>query len=168
MNKSDIYKVPPADNVQLAEMELNVERAWAKRKKESQTSLLMNIQALINRVKLDDKKIRKLEKMNGITWLGDEQKEETEDMCLVTGCDRKAVWDSPLGGLCAEHWEQDEGKEGEKGELWPKHRTAANLYEDRSRWAIPVNCADGGFRQQAYWQGREDGAREMEKEIHGE
>jgi len=113
-------------------MELNVERAWAKRTKESQTSLLMNIQALINRVKLDDKKIRKLEKMNGITWLGDEQK-------------------------------------GGEGIPWGegKPRTAATLYEDRSRWDIPRNCADGGVRQQAFWQGREAGAREMEKEIHG-
>ena len=180
MNKDAIYHVRPADNIKLAEMELNIERLYHKAATPGGRSMLEDVQSLIERIKADEKKIKQLEKMNGISWLGDEQKfhpgasrippdikDDTEaDMCLVTGCDRKAVWESPLGGLCAEHW-GEEGNKGEKGELIPKHRTAATLYEDRSRWAIPVNCADGGFRQQAYWQGREDGAREMEKEIHG-
>ncbi len=122
----DIYNVPPTDNVKLAEMELSMERLWNKAKEDGygKMKIVYDVQSLIERIKQDDKKIRKLEKMNGITWLGDEQK-------------------------------------GEK-------RTAATLYQDRGNWPIPINCADGGFREQAYWQGREDGAREMEKEIHGE
>lgn len=125
---NDIYKVPPADNVKLAEIEMAVEKAWKVGAGSRPETLLQQIQSLIERIKKDDKKIRKLEKMNGITWLGDEQK----------------------------------GKGG-------KGRTAATLYKDRSAWAIPINCAGGGFRLQAYWQGREDGAREMEEEMekHG-
>ena len=143
MDKSEIYKIKPADNVKLAEMELTVERAWKRMTNEKQAIMLRDIQSLIERIKLDDKKIRKLEKMNGISWLGDEARGE-----------------GIPGG---------EGLEGKQDlRLLPKIRTAANLYEDRSRWAIPINCADGGFKQQAYWQGREDGAREMEKEFHGE
>lgn len=126
MSKDDIYKVPPADNAKLAKIELGIEKAWNGLSPGAQktSTVLPQIQSLIERIKLDDKKIRQLEKMNGITWLGDEQKE----------------------------------KEG-------KRMTAAELYKDRSIWDIPINCADGGFREQAFWQGRECGAREMEKEY---
>lgn len=144
MNKDAIYHVRPADNIKLVEMELNIERLYQKAATPGGRSMLEDVQALIERIKADEKKIRKLEKMQGISWLGDEAREK--------------------------------GDEGEKGpplegkqdlRLLKKKRTAANLYEDRSRWDIPINCADGGFREQIFWQGREAGAREMEKEIHG-
>ena len=136
MNKDAIYHVRPADNVKLAEMELNIERLYQKAATPGGRSMLEDVQSLIERIKADEKKIKQLEKMNGITWLGDEQK-------------------------------------GGEGIPWAARpdprgpRTAATLYKDRSRWDIPINCADGGFKQQAFWQGREAGAREMEKEIHG-
>ncbi len=124
MSRDDIYKVPPADNMKVASMELKMEEIWLKAKEAGYGKMVIvkDVQALIERIKLDEKKIQQLEKMNGITWLGDEQRE--------------------------------------KG-----NRTAATLYKDRGNWPIPINCADGGFREQAYWQGREDGAREMEKEM---
>ena len=157
----DIYKVPPADNTKLATMELAVETAWKKNPEPSMNKMLLEIQSLIERVKLDDKKIRKLEKMNGITWLGDEQK--------------NLKWSRPTSVNAWEHPGPDrippdiqDDTEGEEGIPWERgQRTAATLYQDRGNWPIPINCADGGFKQQAYWQGREDGAREMEKEFHG-
>ncbi len=126
---NDIYKVPPADSVQVAEVELAIEKSWNGLSPEAQkvSTLLPEIQSLIERIKLDEQKIKKLEKMNGITWLGDEQK-------------------------------------GEKGEM-NFGLTAADLYKDRSIWDIPINVADGGIREQAFWQGRECGARELEERI---
>lgn len=153
MNKDAIYHVRPADNIKLVEMELNIERLYSKAATPGGRSMLEDVQSLIERVKADEKKIKQLEKMNGITWLGDEQKNS---------------WVHPGPDPIPPDIKDDtgeEGKKGEKGELIP--RTAATLYEDRSRWDIPINCADGGFKQQAFWQGREAGAREMEKEIHG-
>ena len=147
MNKDEIYKIPPADNFKLAEMELTVERAWGKMTNEKQGIMLKDIQSLIERIKLDDKKIRQLEKMHGISWLGDEQKAHAGPDAIPPD-----IHDDT----------GEEGQEGEKGK-----RTAATLYEDRSAWDIPINCAGGGFVLQAFWQGREAGAREMEKEIHG-
>jgi hypothetical protein len=76
MNKDAIYKVTPADNVKLAEMELSIERLYPKAATPGGKSMLEDVQSLIERIKLDEKKIRQLEKMNGITWLGDEQKEK--------------------------------------------------------------------------------------------
>jgi hypothetical protein len=106
--------------------------------------MLEDVQALIERIKRDEKKIKQLEKINGITWLGDEQKTHP-------GPDP----------IPPDIKDDTEGGKGQKG----KGRTAAELYKDRGNWPIPINCADGGFREQAYWQGREDGAREMEKEY---
>jgi len=125
----DIYKVPPADSVQVAEIEIAIEKAW-KRKVPGTNKLLMEVQSLIERIKLDEKKIQQLEKMNGISWLGDEQK----------------------------------GEKDEKDEM-NLAVTAADLYKDRSIWDIPINVADGGIREQAFWQGRECGARELEERI---
>jgi hypothetical protein len=155
MSKDDIYKVPPADNMKVASMELKMEELWLKAKEAGTGKMVIvrDVQALIERVKLDEKKIQQLEKMNGITWLGDEQ----EGAPIFPHAGPDAV---------PPDIKDDTGGEGIPWERGA--RTAATLYEDRSRWAIPVNCADGGFREQAYWQGREDGAREMEKEIHKE
>ena len=147
MNKDAIYHVRAADNVKLAEMELNIERLYQKAATPGGRSMLEDVQSLIERIKGDEKKIKQLEKMNGISWLGDEQTHPGPDRIPPDINDDTGGEGIPWG----------EGK----------HRTAATLYEDRSRWDIPVNCADGGFRQQAFWQGREAGAREMEKEIHG-
>jgi hypothetical protein len=152
MSKDEIYHVRPADNMKLVEMELNIERLYSKAATPGGRDMLVDVQSLIERVKADEKKIKQLEKMNGISWLGDEQKTHP--------------------GPDAVPPDIKDDTEGE-GIPWAARpdprgpRTAATLYKDRSRWAVPVNCADGGFRQQAYWQGREDGAREMEKEIHG-
>jgi len=138
MKADDIYKVTPADNVKMCEMELNIERLWKKAATPGGKSMLEDVQSLIERIKNDDKRIRKLEEMNGISWLGDEARKK-----------------APL-----------EGKQDLR--LLKKKRTAATLYEDWSRWDIPINVADGGIREQAFWAGREYGAREMEKEFHGE
>jgi hypothetical protein len=146
-DKWNIYKVTPADNVKLAEMELNIERLHHKAATPGGKSMLEDVQSLIERIKADEKKIQQLEKMNGITWLGDEQKTH------------------PGPDAIPPDIKDDTGGEGipwERG-----HKTAAELYKDRDAWPIPCNVAGGGFVQQAYWQGREDGAREMEKEIYG-
>lgn len=121
----DIYKVPPADNMKVASMELSIEKLWRKAATPGGKSMLEDVQALIERIKLDEQKIKKLEKMNGISWLGDEQKGEKMNLAV----------------------------------------TAADLYKDRSIWDIPINVADGGIREQAFWQGRECGARELEERI---
>lgn len=121
----DIYKVPPTDNMKVASMELSIEKLWRKAATPGGKSMLEDVQALIERIKLDEQKIKKLEKMNGISWLGDEQKGEKMNLAV----------------------------------------TAADLYKDRSIWDIPINVADGGIREQAFWQGRECGARELEERI---
>jgi len=55
------------------------------------------------------------------------------------------------------------GEEGEKG---PRVAvTADELYKDRSTWDIPLNVADGGIREQAFWQGRYCGAEEMARRV---
>jgi hypothetical protein len=145
MNKDAIYHVRPADNMKLVEMELNIERLYQKAATPGGKSMLEDVQALIERIKRDEKKIKQLEKINGITWLGDEQKAH------------------PGPDAIPPDIKDDTGGKGQRG----KGRTAAELYKDRDAWPIPCNVAGGGFVQQAYWQGREDGAREMEKEIHG-
>jgi len=60
-------KIPkPADNIQVAEMELKVERGWKLNPSSSQGAMLQEIQSLIERIKLDDSKIHQLEDMRGI------------------------------------------------------------------------------------------------------
>jgi len=102
---NDIHKVIPADNVKLAEMELNIERLWHKAATPGGKSMLEDVQSLIERIKGDDKKIRQLEDMKGITWNTDHPSTNKsagrpilsveEGICLVTGCGRKAFWESP-------------------------------------------------------------------------
>jgi hypothetical protein len=71
-------KLPkPADNIKLAEMELKVDRGWKLKPTPSQGAMLQEIQSLIERIKMDDKKIRQLEDMKGIAWKG--QKTGHED-----------------------------------------------------------------------------------------
>jgi len=61
-------KIPkPADNIQVVEMELKVERGWKLNPTASQGTMLQEIQSLIERIKQDDGKIHQLEKMKGIT-----------------------------------------------------------------------------------------------------
>jgi len=56
-------KLPkPADNMKVAEMELKVERGWTLNPSASQGAMLQEIQSLIERIKVDDPKIRQLEK----------------------------------------------------------------------------------------------------------
>ena len=56
-------KLPkPADNMKVAEMELKVERGWKLNPSASQGAMLQEIQSLIERIKIDDPKIRQLEK----------------------------------------------------------------------------------------------------------
>ena len=62
-------KLPkPADNMKVAEMELKVERGWKLKPTSSQGAMLQEIQSLIERIKMDDKKIRQLEDMKGVKW----------------------------------------------------------------------------------------------------
>ncbi len=61
-------KIPkPADNIQVVEMELKVERGWKLNPTASQGTMLQEIQSLIERIKRDDGKIHQLEAMKGIT-----------------------------------------------------------------------------------------------------
>ena len=137
----DIYKVPPTDNMKVASMEPSIEKLLRKAATPGGKSMLEDVQALIERIKLDEQKIKKLEKMNGIKL--DEQKiKKLEKMNGIS-------------------WLGDE----QKGEKMNLAVTAADLYKDRSIWDIPINVADGGIREQAFWQGRECGARELEERI---
>lgn len=68
--KEFLAKAKPADNVKLAEMEMKVERGLAVVQNDRQLTILSEIQQLIERIKLDDVKIRQLEDMKGITWKG--------------------------------------------------------------------------------------------------
>ncbi len=52
----------PADNMKVAEMELKVERGWKLNPSASQGAMLQEIQSLIERIKIDDPKIRQLDK----------------------------------------------------------------------------------------------------------
>ncbi len=53
-------KLPkPADNMTVAEMELKVERGWKLNPSASQGAMLQEIQSLIERIKRDEKKLRK-------------------------------------------------------------------------------------------------------------
>jgi len=70
-------KLPkPADNMEVAKMELKVERGWEQNPTPSQGRMLQEIQSLIERIKRDDTKIRSLEDMKGIKW-----KENPEGEC---------------------------------------------------------------------------------------
>jgi len=52
-------KLPkPADNMEVAKMELKVERGWKLNPSASQGAMLQEIQSLIERIKRDEKKIR--------------------------------------------------------------------------------------------------------------
>jgi len=48
--------------MKVAEMELKVERGWTLNPSASQGAMLQEIQSLIERIKVDDPKIRQLEK----------------------------------------------------------------------------------------------------------
>jgi len=54
--------------MKLAEMEIKVERGLPLVQNNRQLKVLIEIQSLIDRIKLDDKKIRQLEDMKGIKW----------------------------------------------------------------------------------------------------
>jgi len=66
--KNFIARVKAADNVKLAEMEMKVERGLPMVNNDRQLKILVEIQSLIERIKQDDKKIRKLEELKGIAW----------------------------------------------------------------------------------------------------
>jgi hypothetical protein len=52
-------KLPkPAENMEVAKMELKVERGWKLNPSASQGAMLQEIQSLIERIKRDEKKIR--------------------------------------------------------------------------------------------------------------
>ncbi len=70
-------RVKPADNMKLAEMEMKVERGLPQVRTDGQLGILRDIQSLIERIKLDDIKIRKLEDMKGIHW--NPEKTDPED-----------------------------------------------------------------------------------------
>ena len=62
-------KLPkPADNIEVAEMELKVEKGWKLNPSSSQGAMLQEIQSLLERIKRDDTKIRQLEEMKRIKW----------------------------------------------------------------------------------------------------
>jgi hypothetical protein len=70
-------KLPkPADNMEVAKMELKVDRGWKLNPSASQGAMLQEIQSLIERIKGDDTKIRQLEEMKAINW-----KENPEGEC---------------------------------------------------------------------------------------
>lgn len=66
--KEFMARIKPADNFKLAEMEMKVENGLKKFHTEGQLGILRDIQSLIERIKLDEKKIRQLEDMKGIKW----------------------------------------------------------------------------------------------------
>lgn len=51
----------PANNLQVAEAEFRLERAWGREPNEEQAKMLQEIQALIERIKLDTKTITLME-----------------------------------------------------------------------------------------------------------
>lgn len=66
--KEFIARIKPADNMKLAEMEMKVERGLPQVQTDGQLGILRDIQSLIERIKLDEEKIRQLEEMKGIKW----------------------------------------------------------------------------------------------------